>query len=35
MFTLNINGSDVTALSDKPLLTFLRDDLRITSAKDG
>jgi selenium-dependent xanthine dehydrogenase len=35
MFTLNINGSDVTATSDKPLLTFLRDDLRITSAKDG
>jgi aldehyde oxidoreductase len=35
MFTLNINGQNVTTENDKPLLAFLRDDLRITSAKDG
>jgi len=35
MFTLNINGQDVVSQIDKPLLSFLRDDLRITSAKDG
>ncbi|MCB8814667.1 selenium-dependent xanthine dehydrogenase [Desulfosporosinus shakirovi] len=35
MFTLNINGENVVAMSDKPLLLFLRDDLRITSVKDG
>ncbi len=35
MFTLNINGKDVVSQTDKPLLSFLRDELRITSAKDG
>ncbi|SFC15646.1 selenium-dependent xanthine dehydrogenase [Clostridium uliginosum] len=35
MFTLNINGKDAISQIDKPLLSFLRDDLRITSAKDG
>ncbi|AFQ45139.1 aerobic-type carbon monoxide dehydrogenase, small subunit CoxS/CutS-like protein [Desulfosporosinus meridiei DSM 13257] len=35
MFTLNINGEDVFAMSDKRLLLFLRDDLRIASVKDG
>jgi selenium-dependent xanthine dehydrogenase len=35
MYTLNINGKDVIAQQDKSLLDFLRDDLRITSAKDG
>lgn len=35
MFTLNINGKDEICTTDKPLLSFLRDDLRITSAKDG
>ena len=35
MFTLNINGKDVAATSDKKLLAFLRDDLRVTSVKDG
>jgi aldehyde oxidoreductase len=35
MFTLNINGRDAVCENDKPLLSFLRDDLRITSAKDG
>jgi aldehyde oxidoreductase len=35
MFTLHINGSNVVSPIDKPLLEFLRDDLRITSAKDG
>lgn len=35
MFTLNINGKDVAASEDKSLLDFLRDDLRLTAAKDG
>jgi aldehyde oxidoreductase len=35
MFTLHINGKEAVAPLDKPLLDFLRDDLRITSAKDG
>jgi aldehyde oxidoreductase len=35
MFRLNINGKEVVSENDKPLLSFLRDDLRITSAKDG
>lgn len=35
MFRLNINGKDVVSDTDKPLLRFLRDDLKITSAKDG
>lgn len=35
MFTLNINGKDEISQIDKPLLSFLRDDLRITSVKDG
>ncbi len=35
MFELNINGKKVTAASDKKLMTYLRDDLRLTSVKDG
>lgn len=35
MFELNINGKIVYSETDKPLLSFLRDDLKITSAKDG
>lgn len=35
MFKLNINGKDVVSDTDKPLLRFLRNDLKITSAKDG
>ena len=35
MFTLNINGKDAVSQLDKTLLSFLRDDLRITSVKDG
>ena len=35
MFELNINGKTVYSETDKPLLSFLRDDLKITSAKDG
>jgi selenium-dependent xanthine dehydrogenase len=35
MFTLHINGKEVISQIDKPLLAFLRDDLQITSAKDG
>lgn len=35
MFELNVNGQVVYSETDKPLLSFLRDDLKITSAKDG
>lgn len=35
MFTLNINGKEEISQIDKSLLSFLRDDLRITSVKDG
>lgn len=35
MFELNINGREVKSETDKTLLSFLRDDLRITSVKDG
>jgi len=35
MFVLNINGKNEIARADKKLLAFLRDDLRITSVKDG
>lgn len=34
-FELFINGKTVVAKKDKSLLTFLRDDLKIISAKDG
>ena len=32
---LTINGLKVQAKTDKPLLSFLRDDLRLTATKDG
>ena len=35
MFELQVNGKTVSADQDKTLLSFLRDDLKITSAKDG
>lgn len=35
MFTLHINGIEKISEIDKPLLSYLRDDLRITSVKDG
>jgi len=35
MFILQVNGKDETAMKDKNLLSFLRDDLRIISIKDG
>lgn len=35
MFELCVNGKQVFSETDKTLLSFLRDDLRITSAKDG
>ena len=35
MFDLHVNGKDVAIQEDKSLLSFLRDDLRITSVKDG
>ncbi|MDL2325053.1 selenium-dependent xanthine dehydrogenase [Ruminococcaceae bacterium OttesenSCG-928-A16] len=35
MYTLTVNGKTVSCQQNKKLLPFLRDDLRITSAKDG
>ena len=35
MFVLQVNGKEVISQTDKKLLAFLRDDLRITSVKDG
>ncbi len=35
MYTLTVNGQQVGCDKNKKLLDFLRDDLRITSAKDG
>lgn len=35
MFEISINGTAVQVENDKPLLRLLRDDLGITSAKDG
>ena len=35
MFSLNINGNTYTTNHDKKLLAYLRDDLRLTAAKDG
>ncbi len=35
MYTLIINGNQVETEYDKKLLPFLRDDLRLTSVKDG
>ncbi len=35
MYVMNVNGKEVNSESDKTLLSFLRDDLRITSVKDG
>ncbi len=35
MFTFTVNGERIETKQDKKLLTFLRDDLRLTSVKDG
>jgi selenium-dependent xanthine dehydrogenase len=35
MFKLRVNGREAVANADKKLLTFLREDLRLTSVKDG
>lgn len=35
MYTLNVNGKEVTCSEDKKLLRFLRDDLKLHSVKDG
>ena len=35
MYTLNVNGKTVTTEEKKSLLRFLRDDLHLTSVKDG
>ena len=34
-FTVRVNGQTVSSEQDKKLLRFLRDDLRLTSVKDG
>ncbi len=35
MFAVNVNGKNYEAEQDKKLLSFLRDDLHLTAAKDG
>ena len=35
MYTLNVNGKEVSCERNKKLLDFLRDDLRLTGTKDG
>ena len=35
MYRINVNGKEYEAPHDKKLLRFLRDDLRLTAAKDG
>ena len=35
MFTVHVNGKDYQTEQDKKLMRFLRDDLRLTSVKDG
>ena len=35
MFTFTVNGKTVTSHKDQKLLPFLRDDLRLTSVKNG
>ena len=35
MITVHVNGKDYQAGQDKKLMRFLRDDLRLTSVKDG
>lgn len=35
MYTLTVNGKQVSCSANKKLLSFLRDDLAVTSAKDG
>ena len=34
-YTFTVNGVERTTREDKPLLRYLRDDLRLTSVKDG
>ena len=35
MTTLKVNGNTYECAQNKPLIRFLRDDLRLTSVKDG
>ena len=35
MFKVMVNGQECSSAADKTLLRFLRDDLRLTSVKDG
>ena len=34
-FTFTVNGVERTTTQNKPLLRYLRDDLLLTSVKDG
>ena len=34
-YVFNVNGKDVECLENKKLIRFLREDLNITSVKDG
>ena len=35
MYTLQVNGKTYETAEDKKLMRFLRDDLKLTSVKDG
>ena len=35
MFTIKVNGKEYTSQKDQKLLTFLREDLKLTGTKDG
>ena len=35
MYRVRVNGNEYTCETDKKLLSFLRDDLKLTAAKDG
>ena len=34
-YRFTVNGEEQVVTCDKPLLRYLRDDLRLTSVKDG
>ena len=35
LYTFTVNGQSVSTQEDKPLLRYLRDDLKLYSVKDG
>ena len=35
VYSFTVNGKEVSTNEDKPLLRFLRDDLKLFSVKDG